>query len=121
MSLVNEIRYRANRAIAPLLGMAAVSYFAFHAIQGDRGLFSWWQIRQEIARAESALQALQAKKSDLENRVSLLRPDGIDPDLLEERARVMFNMGRQGEKVIFLTHDSTLDHVLLPLEPYLSR
>ncbi len=121
MSLVNEIRYRASRAIAPLLGMAAVSYFAFHAVQGDRGLFSWWQIRQEIARAESALQALQAKKSDLENRVSLLRPDGIDPDLLEEQARVMFNMGRQGERVIFLPHNSTLDDVLLPLEPYLSR
>ncbi|WP_245182878.1 FtsB family cell division protein [Haematospirillum jordaniae] len=119
MSIVEEIRRRLNKAIAPLLGMAAVFYFAFHAIQGDRGLFSWWQIRQEIVRAESALQALQAKRADLENRVSLLRPEGIDPDLLEERARVMFNMGRPGEKVIILPKISTEDRSLLPSEPHL--
>lgn len=94
-----EIRRRARHAIGPFLGAAAVVYFGFHAVQGDRGLIAWWNLNQEIAKAEAVAQRVAAEKSELENRVRLLRPDSLDPDLLEERARLL-NLGRPNEKIV---------------------
>ena len=33
--------------------------------------------------------------------MSLLRAEGLDPDMLEERARALINLGREDEVVIF--------------------
>lgn len=93
---------RFRETIGNLVGAAAVFYFLLHMIQGDRGAVSWWRMHNEVSRAESVLQKLEVRRSDLEHRVSLLRPDGIDPDLLEERARLVLNMGRPHELVIRL-------------------
>lgn len=98
-----DIRRRARYALGPLLGLAAVAYFGFHAIHGDRGLIAWWHLRQELAKAETEKEMLAAKRAELEHRVSLLRPESLDPDMLEERARLMVNMGRPNEKIIPLT------------------
>jgi len=45
---------------------------------------------------------LLAHKSILENRVRGLNPNHLDPDLLEEQARVMINYGYPDETVILL-------------------
>jgi cell division protein FtsB len=39
----------------------------------------------------SRLDALKAERATWERRVSLLRPESIDPDMLDERARVLLN------------------------------
>jgi cell division protein FtsB len=36
----------------------------------------------------------------LERRASLLRPDHLDPDMLEERARTILNFARPDEIVV---------------------
>ncbi len=100
MTLMNEIRRRLRYAVAPLIGMGAVVYFSYHIVQGDRGLIAWVHLKNEIAKAEETLATVRAEKTELEKRVSLLRPDSLDPDMLEERARIMLNMGRPEERVI---------------------
>lgn len=100
MVLMTEIRRRARHAVGPFIGAAVVAYFGFHMVQGDRGLVAWWHLRQEIAEAEATVQKISAERLELAHRVSLLRPDSIDPDMLEERARLMLNVGRPDELVI---------------------
>lgn len=100
MALMTEIRRRLRFAVAPLVGMAAVVYFSYHIVQGDRGLIAWVHLQNEIEKAEDTLASVRARKDDLEKRVGLLRPDSLDPDMLEERARVMLDMGRADEIVI---------------------
>lgn len=97
---MNEIRRRLRYAVAPLLGMGAVVYFSYHIVQGDRGLIAWVHLKNEIVKAEETLTGIRAQKQELEKRVTLLRPDSLDPDMLEERARIMLNMGRPDERVI---------------------
>ena len=41
MRLIGEIRHRARHVVGPFLGICAAAYFAYHAIQGDRGLMAW--------------------------------------------------------------------------------
>jgi cell division protein FtsB len=103
MTTVREIRRRARNVIGPFLGLTAVVYFGYHTVQGDRGLFAWWRVKQDVHQAEQLLGTVQAERDRLEHRVQQLRPDHLDPDMLEERARIMLNMGRDDE-VIVLNH-----------------
>ncbi|WP_185961219.1 septum formation initiator family protein [Telmatospirillum sp. J64-1] len=100
MNILGEIRRRSRHIIGPLLGVSAIVYFGYHTIQGDRGLLAWHRLGQEIKEAEQVLARVQEERDQLAHRVSLLRPESLDPDMLEERARMMLHMGRDDEIVI---------------------
>lgn len=100
MIILREIRRRLRYVLAPLFGMGAVVYFSYHAVQGDRGLLAWWELNREIQQAEQRLSVVAAERDSMENRVRLLRPESLDPDLLEERARIVLNMGQPTDLVI---------------------
>jgi len=83
--------------MGPLIGLGAVGYFAYHTVEGDRGVLAWMHLRNDIVDAELQLAKVTSERQQLEHRVLLLRPDHLDPDMLEERARAMLNMGRADE------------------------
>jgi cell division protein FtsB len=101
MTTLREIRRRAVNVVGPFLGLTAVVYFSYHTLQGDRGLFAWWRVKQEVLQAEQDLSYLRAEYARLDHRVGQLRTDRLDPDMLEERARIMLNMGRDDEVIVF--------------------
>ena len=100
MSIFKEIRLRARHVIGPVLGISAVTYFGFHAVQGDRGLMAWWKLRQHIEVASINLKEVNKERLTLERRVRLLNPKTLDPDMLEERARIMLNYGHIDDIVV---------------------
>jgi cell division protein FtsB len=87
--------------VGPVLAICAAGYFAYHAMHGERGFLTWLSLQQRVEEAEAELAEISAERRQFEHRVHLLRPDSLDPDLLEERARIMLNYGREGEIVIF--------------------
>ena len=93
MSIFKEMRKRARHVIGPVLGILALAYFGFHAVQGDRGLMAWWKLRQHIEVASVRLNKITKERQKLEQQVRLLHPESLDPDMLEERARIMLNYG----------------------------
>ncbi len=101
MSLRREIRRRSRHVWGPALGITVVVYFLVHAFQGDRGIPAWVQLRQDIAAAERRLAASTTEREALASRVARLKSDSLDPDLLEERARVMAGLVRPDEIVVF--------------------
>jgi len=101
MGFLLEIRSRARHVLGPVLGICAVSYFAYHALHGDRGVIAWRQLVQKVREARSEAEEVGARRRVLENRVRLLHPDNLDPDMLEERARLMLNYGYDDDIVIF--------------------
>jgi cell division protein FtsB len=101
-----EIRARLTDVIGPILGIAAVFYFAYHVVEGDRGLVSWWQVKHEITTAAAIMDDVTLERRKIEHRVQLLQSGSIDPDLLDERARVMLNYGRTDEIVILTSKGS---------------
>ena len=100
MGLVYETRRRAREALAPLLCFALVVYFAYHVIQGDRGLLAWLKLNNEIASASAYNETLISERRVLENVTQRLRPESLDADLLEERARIVLGFVRADEIVI---------------------
>ena len=91
------------RALLPqILGAAICIYFAYHAVQGDRGLIAWLQHSRELVASELALTNLAAERAALEHRVSQLRAESLDPDMLEEQARTMLNFAGPDDRALLL-------------------
>ena len=71
-------------------------------MQGDRGLAAWRQLSQHIDHASGELLRVRSARMELEHRVSLLRLDGLDRDMLDERSRIVLGLAHPDE-LIFLT------------------
>lgn len=100
MSVLKEIRRRVRHVWGPVLAAAVIGYLGYHAVQGERGLIAWWQVTQQIERSEATLAEVRGEREALERRVGSLRPESLDPDMLDERARIMLNLARPDEVVI---------------------
>ena len=100
MSIFYELRLRARYIIGPVLGFFAVGYFAFHAIRGERGVIALRQLSHQVESADLKYSKIKSQRMELEHRVSLLHPDSLDPDMLDERARVMLNYGHKNDIII---------------------
>ncbi len=102
MAVLNEIRRRARQITIPVIGACVLGYFAYHTVQGDRGLLSYWRMTQEVHRAEATLEGIRNHRQVMDRRVSLLRAKGLDLDMLDQQARVLFNLLDRNDLMIFL-------------------
>lgn len=109
-----EIRKRLPQAVIAFVGLAVVGYFAYHAIHGDRGLLAWKALDHDVIKARADLEAIRAERVTLEKRVSLLRLESLDLDMLDEWSRRVLNYSAKDEAVIFTEED---DAGLLKGEP----
>jgi cell division protein FtsB len=88
------VSHRRRRTVLTALGLyifAAlfIGYFGMNAFSGDHGLRAQQDLEQQQAALKVELAGLKAERAHWERRVSLLRTDRIDPDMLDERARAL--------------------------------
>src|SRR3977135_3930257 len=69
------------------LAAGMVGYFGVNAYTGKYGLNARQELDQEIIALTSELAGLKWERGEGGQRVSLLRSDRVDPDMLDERAR----------------------------------
>src|ERR1700742_2312387 len=69
------------------MAAALVGYFGVNAYTGKYGLNARQELDQEIISLTAELARLKKERAEGEQRVSLLRSDRVDPDMLDERAR----------------------------------
>ena len=93
-------RPRARIALALIAGAAALGYFGYHAVNGQRGLIAWFQVGQRIEQLENRFVLNRARIESLELSVSLLRVESLDPDMLDERARHVLGLAHPEEIII---------------------
>jgi cell division protein FtsB len=106
MIVLREMRRRAKALIWPMLGVALTGYFAYHLVEGERGLRAWVYLTQELRTAKEFLSVVSAERAELEHRVSHMRPDHVDPDLLDTQARKTLDVVRPDEIVIMAPQES---------------
>ncbi len=100
MSVLHDIRRRAVDAIKPVLAISALLYFGYHLVEGRYGLIARHRLLQQIDVLEAEATTLAAQRAALERRVARFRPDGIDPDLLDEMVRRTLGYARDGDIVV---------------------
>jgi cell division protein FtsB len=84
--------HRRRRTVLTVLGLYSfaalfIGYFAANAFSGNHGLRAQQDLDKQMASMQTELGELKAERALWERRVSLLRSDRIDPDMLDERAR----------------------------------
>lgn len=109
MLLLHELRKRARHIAGPVLAISVFGYFTYHSVQGDRGLIAWVQLTQQVEIAQATLEKVSRDRGALEHRARLLRPDNLDPDMLDERARHVLSLTRPDE-IIILDGGSSFHH-----------
>lgn len=69
------------------IAAAFIAYFGVNAYTGKYGLNARAELDQEIQSLNVELARLKADHVKAEQRVSLLRSDRVDPDMLDEQVR----------------------------------
>lgn len=102
--MVSRKRLRGFLTALGLYAVAAalIGYFWFHAFSGQRGLHAKHEIDQQLGELTAELGRLKVEKGAWERKVALLRSDGFDPDMLDERARALLNVAHPNDVVLML-------------------
>jgi cell division protein FtsB len=91
--MVTRRRLRSILNALALYTIAAllIGYFGVNAYTGEHGLIAKRDLDQDIAQLTHELDGVKAERAVWQRRVSLLKSDNIDPDLLDERARLLLD------------------------------
>jgi cell division protein FtsB len=102
--MVTRRRLRSFLNALALYTIAAllIGYFGVNAYTGEHGLIAKRDLDQDIAQLTAALDAAKAERAVWQRRVSLLKSDNIDPDLLDERARQLLDDADPRDLVLML-------------------
>ena len=97
-------RYRKHSALKhlwmPLITAAFLGYFGFHTFNGSFGIWAMDRLKADGAQLSTELKGLKAEHEKLDARVSRLRANSLDSDMVDVEARVSLNMLRPDELVI---------------------
>jgi len=89
--------------IATALLLTAIGYGLYHAEHGAYGRRASVDVSRDVITLQTELAGLTKERERLEHIVSLLRPESLDPDMLDEKARLNLGYARDDELIIF--HD----------------
>ncbi len=85
-------------ALCGLIVLAAIM------VAGPSGLLAWRDYHQQLDRDRGEIARLTAQRDGLKNRVALLDPRHVDPDLAGELLRRDLNVIHPDELVMLLPH-----------------
>lgn len=78
-------------------------YFLYHAFQGHRSYPKLQSLHASVEQSSATYEALKIERVALEKKVKMLRPGSINPDFLEERARLVLGY-KAADEIIIIEH-----------------
>ena len=101
------VTHRRRRTFLTVLGLYTfaalfIGYFAANAFTGNHGLRAQQDLEQQLTAMKAELLELKAERAVWEHRVSLLRADRLDPDMLDERARALLGHADPRDLILLL-------------------
>ena len=102
MVMRRRLRSFLNTLALYTIAALIIGYFGVNAYTGEHGLIAKRDLDQDIAQLTLDLDAVKAERAVWQRRVSLLKSDNIDPDLLDERARWWLDDGDARDLTLML-------------------
>ena len=87
-----------------LLSTFLFFYVFFHLLDGERGLISYFEKKEQYKNMLNKKNELAIQINGLEHKISLLT-DNIDLDYIETLVREKFFFGQKGEKVYLINNN----------------
>lgn len=92
--------------LPPLIGCVLLIYFAFHLLQGDKGILTYLSTQGSLQSMEKQKTIQDAELKEMEDKVARLRPSTFDQDFAEEQAREKAGLMREDEILIMLDQNA---------------
>jgi cell division protein FtsB len=80
--------------------LGLLGFFAWHAQEGPRGFAFREKLASQSRQLSEELAAIQKQRTDFETRVALLRPESVDPDMLDEMARSTLDVAGPNDLIV---------------------
>lgn len=87
---------------ADFAALTALLVLGGMALAGPYGILSWGESKATLEKRQQQIAVLTAERDELKNRVALLDPNNVDPDMASELVRRDLNVARPDEYVIHL-------------------
>jgi cell division protein FtsB len=103
--MVTRKRLRSILNALALYTLAAllIGYFGVNAYNGNRGLKAKEDIDRQMTALTAELDRLKAEQARWERRIALLKADDLDPDMLDEQARLLLDYADPNDLTLMLT------------------
>ena len=88
-----------------IISFFLILYFFTNLLSGDRGLFSYYEKKDQLSKLEKEEVLLTKKIEDLTFKNSLLS-DNLDLDFIEILIREKFLFGKKGEKIYIIKDEN---------------
>ena len=75
-------------------------YLIFHTIYGNKGILSYFKLKEELKEMHNTLNQKKIKRLNLEQQVKNLLSDQIDKDLLDEKAKKILFLSNKNEEIV---------------------
>jgi cell division protein FtsB len=85
------------------LATMLIGYFGVNAYNGNRGLKAKEDIDRQMTALSAELDRLKAEQARWERRIALLKADDLDPDMLDEQARLLLDYADPRDLTLMLT------------------
>ena len=82
--------------------LGVLSYFGWHGFYGPRSIEHGRFISAQVEKYQSELKKVQERRVQRDARVALLRPQSIDPDMLDEVARKTLQFTAENDLVVIM-------------------
>ncbi len=80
--------------------IAVLSYFVWYGFYGPRSFDHAKVVKRLVQEQQKITANLESRKKSLNARVALLRPNSIDPDMLDEQARKRLEFANKADILI---------------------
>lgn len=88
--------------IVMIVCMSLLGYFGWHGYYGPRSFDHRDALAAKADGLAAKVASIRAERQALEGKVSLMRPQSIDPDMLDELARLTLDYGKPSELIVKL-------------------
>lgn len=88
--------------VTPSLIALAIAYFAFYTLFGNRGLYRMFELEDELIVAQVQHEEAVQERITLQQNVTLLKPNSLDLDMVDQRAREVLGYAHPDDIVIEL-------------------
>ena len=80
--------------------LGLLGFFAWHAQEGPRGFAFREKLASHSRQLSDEMATIQKQRTVFETRVALLRPESVDPDMLDEMARSTLDVAGPNDLIL---------------------
>lgn len=91
-----------NNGVRQVSPLVALLFLLVIALAGPSGVLAWSDFNRTLSEQQVQLAQLRSERDEMKNRVALLNPRHVDPDIAGELLRKDLNVVHPDEMVILL-------------------